>query len=442
MLRRLSLCALLWTLGLCVSVASAQPFPGGPIPAPGPFPAPAPAAPVPGAFPAPWGRCDDMVRSQSFAIENNLHTYQYGFPANQGWAARDPSGMTFLRMPAVNPMADAFFVTWNLDLVQISTYLPNPQVIGRCFFQSVPARPAPPVFNAAITPNHGVIYAPSPNGFIPVPQMVVNQSFGLSPPGIATAEMAQECMDESDTKAQFADCMIPKMMSPAQRKAYACAKRHKGDKVLLSSCLAQTVVGQNEQRYIQQATACYQQYGADYNKYPLCMASQNFDPKAAATVECMSKQAQNGQVSAWTVAGCAAGSYFNMNAESTVALQCAMSTGGQPYAFAACTGGQLTANELTKCFTVGVGGNGCFGNGNTIVQGLRAVGIDLQNITNPNGAVVNAWNTAINDIQNGPGANNDVIKAVDTINNDLRNGLGKNNDIRKAAENIGLGGLF
>lgn len=423
MLRLRSLRALVSVLLCWASVAGSQPA-------------------VPGAFPAPWGRCDDNTKGQSFAIEQNLHTYQYGFPVNQGWAARDPSGMTFLRMPAMNPMVDAFFVTWSLDLVQISMYQPGPRIIGKCFFSVMPARPRAPAFNATITPNHGVIYAETPRGFIPVPQFVVEKSFGLSPPGIATADMAQECMDRTSTKGEFADCMIPKMMSPAQRKAYACSKRHHDDKVLLSSCLAQTVVGENEQRFLQQATTCYTKFGKDYDKYPLCMANQNFDEKSAATVDCISKQAQVGQVSAWTVAGCAAGTQLNMNAETSVALQCAMSTGGEPFAFTACTGGQLTVNELSKCFTDGVGGSGCFGDGNTIVQGLRAVGVDLRTITNANAEVVKTWNTAINDIQHGPGANNDVVKAVHTINNDLQHGFGENNDIRKAAESIGLGGLF
>lgn len=183
-------------------------------------------------------------------------------------------------------------------------------------------------------------------------------------------------------------------------------------------------------------------YDRDYEKIPLCMAEAQFDPKAAAAMECISRKAKSGQTTAWTIAGCAAGSYLKMNAESTVALECAMATKGQPHAFVVCAGGRLTADELTKCFTVGIGGAGCFGDGNTIVKGLRDLGLDLRNITNANGAVVNAWNTAINDIQNGPGQNNDVVRAVNTINRDLDQGLGKNNDIRKAAEKIGLGGLF
>ncbi|MEH3085466.1 MAG: hypothetical protein PGN26_02760 [Xylophilus ampelinus] len=131
-----------------------------------------------------------------------------------------------------------------------------------------------------------------------------------------------------------------------------------------------------------------------------------------------------------------------MNPELTVAVECAMTSGGEPMTFAGCTGGRLTTMELNKCFTIGVGGNGCFGDNNEIVKGLRAVGVDLQRIMGPNGFAVQNWNNAINDIQRGPGPNNEVNKAIRTINNDLKNGMGENNDIRKALKNFGLGGLF
>ncbi|VVE68803.1 hypothetical protein PCA31118_03044 [Pandoraea captiosa] len=405
------------------------------------YPIGTPGMPV-GAQPAPWGRCDDMVRMQSFAIDQNLYAYQLGFPGNNGIAARDPSGQTFLRMPAANPTIDAFFVAWNLDLIQISAYLPGPQVIGRCAFASMPSRPVAPTFNANMAATQGVIYQPNPTGLIAVPVGVANNSLGFSPPGIATPADAQRCMSTTQNREQFVACMIPQMLSPTQKDAYACAMQNRGNNLLLSTCLANTVLGGNERKALQQATACYQQYGGDVSKYPLCMATQNFDPKTAATIDCVSQHSKTGQLSAWTAAGCAAGTQFNMNAEATVAVQCAMSTGGEPQAFAACTAGQLTMNELDKCFTVGVGGNGCFGDNNTIVQGLRSLGVSVQNVLGPNSFPVQAWNNMVGDIKNGPGANNEIVKAVRTINHDLTHGLGKNNDLRKVASRLGLGGLF
>ena len=41
----------------------------------------------------------------------------------------------------------------------------------------------------------------------------------------------------------------------------------------------------------------------------------------------------------------------NLTSGQQVFVSCAVSTGGQPYAFAGCVGTQLTLNELDKCIT-------------------------------------------------------------------------------------------
>ena len=62
-----------------------------------------------------------------------------------------------------------------------------------------------------------------------------------------------------------------------------------------------------------------------------------------------------------------------------------------PVTAAACTAGWLTLNEFSKCFSKGIGGPGCFGPGNLIVQAVEH---------------------AISDIIKGPGENNEVVKAL------------------------------
>jgi uncharacterized protein len=86
---------------------------------------------------------------------------------------------------------------------------------------------------------------------------------------------------------------------------------------------------------------------------------------------------------------CAAGP--KMNQEWMIAAQCAASSGGVPATAAACTAGWLTVNEIGKCFTKGIGGEGCFGTNNTIVK-----------------AFGDAWH----DVTKGPGPNNDAVKAL------------------------------
>lgn len=204
------------------------------------------------------------------------------------------------------------------------------------------------------------------------------------------------------------------------------------------------MLGRSECQALGQVEQCYRQHGMNWSQYALSLAQQNFDPKTAVAVECLRQQVQSANTSAWAVAGCIAGQALQLNPEQTVALECAMASGGEPMAFAGCTGGRLATMELNKCFTYGVGGHGCFGDNNEIVKGLRALGVDMDmdKILGPNRFGVRAWKQAVNDLQHGPGPNNTLVKAIDTINNDLRKGMGKNNDIRKVMTKIGLGGLF
>lgn len=401
------------------------------------------AGPGPSSGP-PLARCIDQMRGQAFIVTQSLYTFQENFPQNAGIAARDPSGQMFLRMPAANPMVDAFFVTWQGQLIQLSLNLPGPVVIGGCqTFQPIPAPIQVAIPNYQFSAEGGVIAPSASNGVIPIPNQFMRSAVGISPPVSARPEDAAQCLQVSGSDRQrFVDCMVPKMMTGDQVKAYQCMRRAQDDQLSMTTCLAGTMMGENERRALNQAVDCYKKEGADTTKLPLCMANQNFDPQTARAVACMTKQAQQGNASMWGIAGCAAGSALKLNPELTVAAECAMSSGGQPYAFAACTGGRLTAMELDKCFTIGVGGNGCFGDNNEITKGLRALGLDLNRIAGPNGFALQTWNNAVNDIQRGPGPNNEFNRAVRTVNNDLRNGMGPNNDIRKSLTRIGLGGLF
>src|SRR4051812_16425031 len=87
------------------------------------------------------GRCVDQTRGQSFLVFPDLSMAQEGNPMNRGQAVRDPSGMTFMRIPAVNPTIQAFFVDWQGRVIEIN---PNGWFpIGFCQFtaQVIPPNP-------------------------------------------------------------------------------------------------------------------------------------------------------------------------------------------------------------------------------------------------------------------------------------------------------------
>ncbi|WP_157660545.1 hypothetical protein [Burkholderia ubonensis] len=94
---------------------------------------------------------------------------------------------------------------------------------------------------------------------------------------------------------------------------------------------------------------------------------------------------------------------IGFNHESQVSAEC-VAQYGVSYAGAGCITARLTADELNKCLTVGVGGNGCFGNSNTLVSMIRA-NLDAAKRESGDGAKVIRATTGISvkDIQeHGP----------------------------------------
>jgi hypothetical protein len=62
---------------------------------------------------------------------------------------------------------------------------------------------------------------------------------------------------------------------------------------------------------------------------------------------------------------------LGFNHETQVSAACAEEF-GVSYAAAGCIVSELTAEELSKCFEDGVGGEGCFGDNNTLVRIVAA----------------------------------------------------------------------
>jgi hypothetical protein len=387
------------------------------------------------------GQCVDQVRGQAFAIYDNNFIVQIGNPGNQGIAMRDPSGLNFLRLPAANPMFQSFFVDWQGRLIEVNPNGWGP--IGGCQFNLswIPQNPFNNIYQAPAMSNWGVR---TNLGIQALPTTFAGNQQRYVRPLITSPDRANACLQQSggETNA-FGDCMLRQMMGQREIAIYDCS-RSASSKEQLALCIVGATGGTNERRIAGQLGQCFDTYGTNWNQYSLCMAEQNMDNDSARLLNCVREQSQNGDINVFGTAICYGAGRLNMNAEAQIAVQCAMTTGGEPIAFAGCAGGQLTARELNKCLTNGVGSHDCFGPNNEIVKGLNAVGIDIRNAFGPNNTIVQTWNNAVNDLQNGPGPNNDLVKAANTIANDLTNGPGKGNDIVKAIDNIipGFSGFF
>ncbi len=238
------------------------------------------------------------------------------------------------------------------------------------------------------------------------------------------------------------NCLARSSLDGRTLSAYKCVA---DEDTNVADCLDALGADEQTKRAAKIIQSCYDA-GSDVSDYALCALEKGGNRDVARAASCVKQQMQSGDASYVGAGLCFAAGSLNLNPEQRIAVECAVSTGGQPYAFAACAGGRLTVRELTKCFTKGVGGDGCFGPNNEIVKALRTAGIDVNNLANPNGEVIKAWNTVSNDLRNGPGPNNDAVRVLNqvqntvttglnNVNHDLHHGLGQNNEIAKFSKN-------
>lgn len=368
------------------------------------------------------GKIIDQLRGQSFSLYDNGLIVQDGNELNRGFAQRDPSGLMFLRLPAVDPYRNAYFLDYRGNFIEID-YALGSRIIGKYDFLP----PEPPVINyqpAQFNPNIGIMTA---NGNVtPVPVNLVNQEKPFGDVMITSEQAAVNCYKQSLMfnnqldKAKFGDCMISNMTGKKENEVYKCVK-NSATVEEQTLCMVSVMGGSRERQYSQKLLKCYKEFGVDYSKYPLCLAGEVSDPDLQKLVSCVKQQAQAGQVNFMNTAMCYGADKFNLNTEATIAVQCAAASGGEPYTFVGCAGGQLTAIELNKCLTNGVGGNsGCFGPNNTIVKTLNSLGNEISKQFGHNNDLVKNFNNAVQDFTVGPGYNHEAVKLLRNTGNELR----------------------
>lgn len=204
------------------------------------------------------------------------------------------------------------------------------------------------------------------------------------------------CAKEGETSADIAACMGEEMVPGEYRPYVRCALRHRGSTDEMLGCATANLVP-DEYRNV---TQCGVASSGDPLQFGLCMANDNLTP------------------------------------EQEIAASCLIATGGEPFSFVSCAGGRLTAAEMMKCVSGGIGTqSGCFGPNNTIVVTLRNILVDLERGgLGENNEIRKAIETVTNDLRNGLGENNDIRRTLQNAANDLKHGPGENNEIRKAVE--------
>lgn len=317
-------------------------------------------------------------------------------------AIPDPSGIHLLQIRSA-AVGTAFWLARDGALVAINAY--GVQVVGHCTFRpdwasQFPAPAFVPMPQMMPVNFDNDVFAATPivttaNG-ARIPMGILQPGIYSSVPRLMSLAQAEECYARADgNRDELFLCAAEKSMGKQERAAVECARER--DQTATGLCLLGNNLPAGQQQAIQDVADCYQNYGKNWDEYPLCMAEKKADPQTARIINCARQQMQQGQEpDYWTLGYCAFGqSFLNPNPESAIAIQCAMATRGQPGPFVACAGGRLLYRELDKCLNDGIGGDhGCFGKNNTLTKAYDAVENELRKALGEKSLAFKAWQAA------------------------------------------------
>lgn len=181
-----------------------------------------------------------------------------------------------------------------------------------------------------------------------------------------------DCAVSTTTAQGFAVCAAPKFgvtLTRTQQKVAGCAMKSSGDEDDFASCAGSAIVDDNLSDDQKAALECAKDADGDASDFAECagenIVGKNLSKEQRIAVSCAAQSEGDGA----QFASCAGANFFNLNLnpEQQIAVTCVVQTGGQPYAAAGCMATRLTARELEKCATDGIGGDGCFGDNNDLV---------------------------------------------------------------------------
>ncbi|MDQ3511638.1 MAG: hypothetical protein M3414_08165 [Pseudomonadota bacterium] len=380
---------------------------------------PANAQKVMAQFDTNPGYCDDGVANVEINIVEVISHYSKGRHARNTYldvpdnqltgpmrmeAMSDPSGIHLMAARSSVPNAD-FWITRAGALIVIDE---TGRVTrrGRCYFHAAFGNqflaPRPQAVAALTSFSSGFQdvgagrHEPSPAR---LPGNLFAEGIYNADPLIVSAATASSCLASAgDSESKFYSCVLDASLGSRQKLAYQCATSS-GSKNETALCLMANNLAGAEKANLDQVRNCYARYGATWDAYPVCLAQTPVDPNVFNLVACARRNMESGQEpNYWSLGVCALGpkllGELNPDAKSSVAVECAMQAGADPKAFALCTGGRLTVEELDKCRTRGVGGRGCFGDRNAIVKGYDAIEKAMGSALGQSSAALGAWQGA------------------------------------------------
>ncbi len=181
--------------------------------------------------------------------------------------------------------------------------------------------------------------------------------------GVASVQACLQA-DQSNSKLKACLSKLP-ISGDAAVIAKCLAGNDKNETAKLALCLGGDLLPSG---VVRQAVACFADGNGDVATTAACLAKETL-PAGLKDVSKLIVCAAESQGDPMGTSICAASD--SMNAELRIALQCAVSSGGEPTASATCTFGRLTMKELQQCSGKKFGDEGCFGKGNEIQKAAK-----------------------------------------------------------------------
>lgn len=218
--------------------------------------------------------------------------------------------------------------------------------------------------------------------------------------GIDTEKLA--CIGKSgDDQLKIATCIEPKISDKCVQSII------KGD-IIRSDEINQTC-GEKLPKPVQDALkvlSCEKRFGSKPIALGTCILADK-TPLGKHEVALLSCAASSSSISECI-------EIKGLNEEGKIITECLMKSGGNPKATAACAVTKLTSRELDKCFDDGIGGDGCFGDNNIVVQALSKMRDTLADIVGENNEIFKAHDIFYQNVVS-PGKNHEVVRAFNDL---------------------------
>jgi hypothetical protein len=280
-----------------------------------------------------------------------------------------------------------------------------------------------------LSPNLQVILPDDSDAPQPSEPTDADRGIQLAKPPLPDEGQLQRCHNQTSSRRDFFECVINRTMPREYTINMQCMNNNRDDwgRALVCSTNDQRL-NRNYDRF-KKLNSC-NEHARDRWDVAQCVGDATLSESDNYYLRCITEN--RGKFSSAAV--CAIGR--KLTPEQQIALACAITSGGQPYAFATCTGGQLLERELDKCLRHGVATNdGCFGPNNEYIKVLRSADQQLRKALGGGNEVYRAYQLWQNNVL-APGPNHDVIRHLNNGIRDIQDGPGKNNEYVKAARAI------